>query len=388
MTLLEEREFVDLETLCRELGASESSVRRDLVRLEQTGVIKRVHGGAMAVQPRGHLLDYNWQRERQSDEKHRIGLRAASMIADDQTVILDGGSTVASVAEHLANRSLRVITNSLAIVRLFHDSRNIDVTLTGGFLFPRLEIVLGPLCEHMLAAVAADVLVMGIGGVTADGFSNNNTLVVGSERKMIDVSRKVIIVADSSKFGRPAMTPARAARHRRHRRLRRESRGRAPGDAGARGDRGGAGQPPATRPCRHARRCASPATSRRVTNRARSGRPSRASRRSIPASAAALRASITTSGANGAPPVAAPVVRIDTLMPMSATSITMPKPSIVGASQYPSGLRRMSAAPADDEGRQHDAEVEHLHGVRDQTGVDGALERRAGGQGRQDLGEP
>jgi DeoR/GlpR family transcriptional regulator of sugar metabolism len=114
---------------------------------------------------------------------------------------------VAAVAEHLANRSLRVITNSLAIVRVFHDSRNIDVTLTGGFLFPRLETVLGPLCEHMLAAVAADVLVMGIGGVTADGFSNNNTLVVGSERKMIEVSRKVIIVADSSKFGRAAMTP-------------------------------------------------------------------------------------------------------------------------------------------------------------------------------------
>jgi DeoR family fructose operon transcriptional repressor len=205
--LLEEREFVDLETLCGELGASESSVRRDLARLEQTGVIKRVHGGALAVQPRGHLLDYHWQRERRTDEKHRIGLRAASMIADDQTVILDGGSTVASVAEHLANRSLRIITNSLAIVRLFHDSRNIDLTLTGGFLLPRLEIVLGPLCEHMLAAVAADVLVMGIGGVTADGFSNNNTLVVGSERKMIEVSRKAIIVADSSKFGRPAMTP-------------------------------------------------------------------------------------------------------------------------------------------------------------------------------------
>ena len=51
------------------------------------------------------------------------------------------------------------------------------------------------------------MLVMGIGGVTADGFSNNNTLLVGSERKMIEVSRKVIIVADSSKFGRAAMTP-------------------------------------------------------------------------------------------------------------------------------------------------------------------------------------
>jgi DeoR family transcriptional regulator, fructose operon transcriptional repressor len=205
--LLEDREFVDLETLCRELGASESSVRRDLVHLERTGIIKRVHGGALAVQPRGHLLDYNWQRDRQSDEKRRIGERAASLIEDDQTVLLDGGSTVAAVAERLVDRSLRVITNSIPIVRILRESRNIDLTLTGGYVFPRLEIVLGPLCEHMLSAVAADVLVMGIGGVTADGFSNNNTLLVGSERKMIEVSRKVIIVTDSSKFGRPAMTP-------------------------------------------------------------------------------------------------------------------------------------------------------------------------------------
>jgi DeoR/GlpR family transcriptional regulator of sugar metabolism len=166
-----------------------------------------VHGGALAIQPRGHLLDYDWQRDRQPDEKHRIGERAASLIEDDQTVILDGGSTVASVAEHLAERALRVITNSIAIVRILRDSRNIEVTLTGGYLFPRLDIVLGPVCEHVLATFAADVLVMGIGGATPDGFSNNNTLVVGSERKMIEVSRKVIIVADSSKFGRAAMTP-------------------------------------------------------------------------------------------------------------------------------------------------------------------------------------
>ncbi len=205
--LLEDREFVDLETLSRETGASESSVRRDLVQLEKSGVVKRVHGGALAVQPRGHLLDYDWQRDRQSGEKRRIGERAASLVEEDATVILDGGSTVASVAEQLAGRSLRVITNSIAIVRLLKASRNIELTLTGGYVFPRLEILLGPLCEHMLGAVAADVLVMGIGGATPDGFSNNNTLVVGSERKMIEVSRKVIVVADSSKFGRAAMTP-------------------------------------------------------------------------------------------------------------------------------------------------------------------------------------
>jgi DeoR family transcriptional regulator, fructose operon transcriptional repressor len=81
------------------------------------------------------------------------------------------------------------------------------VTLTGGYLFPRLEVMLGPLCEHMLGRVSADLLVMGVGGATAAGFSNNNTLVVGSERMMIEVSRKVIIVADATKFGRSAMVP-------------------------------------------------------------------------------------------------------------------------------------------------------------------------------------
>jgi DeoR/GlpR family transcriptional regulator of sugar metabolism len=65
--------------------------------------------------------------------------------------------------------------------------------------------MLGPLCEDTLAGVAADVLIMGIGGVTEAGLSNNNTLVVGSERKMIDVSRQVMIVADHTKFGKPAM---------------------------------------------------------------------------------------------------------------------------------------------------------------------------------------
>jgi DeoR family fructose operon transcriptional repressor len=205
--LLEDREFLDLGTLSRELGSSESTVRRDLVRLERQKVLKRVHGGALAVQPRGHLLDHDWQSRRQGAEKRRIGERAAALVQDDQTVILDGGSTVACVAEHLAERSLHAITNSLAIAQVLRNSRDIEVTLTGGYLFPRLEVLLGPLCEHMLSSVHADVLVMGTGGITEAGFTNNNTLLVGSERKMIQVSRQVIIVADSSKFGRAAMVP-------------------------------------------------------------------------------------------------------------------------------------------------------------------------------------
>ena len=203
--ILDAQEFVDLDTLCRQLDTSESTVRRDLTALEQQHVLRRVHGGAIAINPRNHLLDFAFQRARHPEEKHNIAARAARLIEDGQTVIIDGGTTTAAVAEELANRSINVITNSLAIAEILKNSREVEVTLTGGYLFPRLEVLLGPLCEHTLSGVYADVLIMGIGGVTESGLSNNNTLLVGSERKMIEVSRKVIVVADSTKFGRPAM---------------------------------------------------------------------------------------------------------------------------------------------------------------------------------------
>jgi DeoR family fructose operon transcriptional repressor len=206
--MLESQEFVDFQSLCRQLDASESSIRRDLVALEAGGVLKRVYGGAMAVQASStHLLDFDWQSSRMRDEKRRIARAAARLIEDGQTVILDGGSTVAALAHELVDRSLHVMTNSLPIAEVFADARQIELTLTGGYLYPRLRSMVGPLCEHMLSAVRADVLVMGIGGVTEAGFSNNNTLVVGPERMMIEVSGKVIVLTDHTKFGRSAMIP-------------------------------------------------------------------------------------------------------------------------------------------------------------------------------------
>ncbi len=203
--LLDRQEFVDLETLCRELETSESSVRRDLIALEGEGVLRRVYGGAMALQARDHDLDFEWQSTRMAEEKIRIAAVAAGLVEDGQTIILDGGSTTAAVARSLKNHSLHVITNSLPIAEIFKEAREIEVTLTGGYLYPRLRAMLGPICEQMLSHVSADLLIMGIGGITAEGFSNNNTLVVGPERKMIDCARRVVVVADNSKFGRGAV---------------------------------------------------------------------------------------------------------------------------------------------------------------------------------------
>ncbi len=206
--MFEAKDFLDLETLCVELDASESSVRRDLDQLEAEGVLKRVYGGAVPVPPAGNgAFDFTIESGRCSDEKGRIARLTAGLIEDGQTVILDGGSTVAAVAGELAGKSLHIVTNSLPIAETLEARRNIELTLTGGYLDPRIRVMLGPLCEQMLGLIRADVLIMGIGSVTEAGFSNNNTLVVGSEQKMIEIASRVIIVADHSKFGRGAMVP-------------------------------------------------------------------------------------------------------------------------------------------------------------------------------------
>jgi DeoR family transcriptional regulator of aga operon/DeoR family fructose operon transcriptional repressor len=206
--MMEARDFIALEALCHELDASESSVRRDLDLLEQAGALKRVYGGAVAVQMQPiRSFDYAIESARLSSEKDRIAQRTADLIEDGQTVILDGGSTVAAVARELSSKSLHIVTNSLPIAESLESLRHIELTLTGGYFDPRLRVMLGPFCEQMLGAIRADILVMGIGSITEAGFSNNNTLVVGSEQKMLSVASKVIIVADRTKFGRGGVIP-------------------------------------------------------------------------------------------------------------------------------------------------------------------------------------
>ena len=206
--MLDSRDFLDLETLCRELEASESSVRRDLDELEGQNALKRVYGGAVPAQARANgTFDFTVESARYSDEKGRIARLTASLIQNGETVILDGGSTVAAVAGELASKSLHIVTNSLPIAETLEARRNIELTLTGGYLDPRIRVMLGPLCEQMLGLIRADVVIMGIGSVSEAGFSNNNTLVVGSEQKMIEIANRLIIVADHTKFGRSAMIP-------------------------------------------------------------------------------------------------------------------------------------------------------------------------------------
>lgn len=202
---LSRQDFVSLEDLCAALAVSRATVRRDLIQLEGSHNIRRVHGGAMSTSSREEALDFRRLAVSCQPEKSRIGRAAADLIQDGQTVILGGGSTVAEVARCLLDRPIQIITNSIPVAQIFWESRQTEVTLTGGSLYPRLGIQFGPICERMLQSVSADVAILGIRGITAEGLSDSSTLVVGSICAMMKCAQRVIIVADHTKFGRSAM---------------------------------------------------------------------------------------------------------------------------------------------------------------------------------------
>lgn len=203
--LFSQREFISFEEMCSKFASSKSSIRRDLIELEGKGVLRRVHGGALSLQTRDEIVDFRRLAESSHDEKIRIGKMAASLVEDGQTVLLGGGSTVVEIARNLVDRPIQVVTNSIPVAQAFWDSRQVEVTLTGGYLFPRAGVELGPICEKMLNGVSADILFIGIRGITEMGISDSNSLIVESIRAMIRAAHKVVVVADHSKFGRNAM---------------------------------------------------------------------------------------------------------------------------------------------------------------------------------------
>lgn len=205
--LLSKQDFVSLEELCARLNASKASIRRDLIELDAAGSLRRVHGGAISRLVRDEALDFQWLSASCHEEKQRIGRLAASLVKDGETVILAGGSTVVEVARELLERPIQVVTNSIPVAQVFWDCRQTEVTLTGGFLYPRLGIQLGPICERMLRTINADVAILGIMGISERGLSDGSALVMESIRAMIQVAQRVIIVADHTKFGRNAMIP-------------------------------------------------------------------------------------------------------------------------------------------------------------------------------------
>ena len=204
--LISSRGFATLSELVDALGVSESTIRRDLEHLENTGAVKRTHGGAVWSGELRAMPAFDDRTSARVLEKRAIARVAASLIEDGESVLLDGGTTTFELARALMGRPLQVVTNSLPIAHLMAASRETDLILIGGCVYPRTGVALGPLAIATMKDLKVSKAILGAGGVMPDGVYNSNLLLVETERAMMSCAQEVICVADSSKFGRQALT--------------------------------------------------------------------------------------------------------------------------------------------------------------------------------------
>lgn len=205
LQLIERNGFVSLHELVDKLGASESTVRRDLEYLDAQGQIRRTRGGAAYTGE--SLTPLEVRSTAALPQKQRIGRRVAEEIESGDTILLDGGTTTLEVARCLGGKRLQVVTNSLPIANLLVNQPQIELIIIGGYLYPRTGVALGPLAVAALDKIRVQRLIMGCGGITEHGLSNSNSLLEECEQRMIAAAEEVWVVADSSKFGRSALVP-------------------------------------------------------------------------------------------------------------------------------------------------------------------------------------
>lgn len=204
---LHKAEFASLEELSELVDVSVSTVRRDVSILEERGTLRRTHGGAMLINGKSEEYVFSARDTHQLDEKEAIAKACAELIKPGQTVIVDAGTTCFHVARQLESVSPHIVTNSLPVANLFSASGKVELVVTGGVIYPRLGVLVGPLAVEALNKIHADVAIMSAGGITLDGLTNSHGLLVEIQRAMMRAAQKVIMCLDSTKFDRQSISP-------------------------------------------------------------------------------------------------------------------------------------------------------------------------------------
>ncbi|WP_033345050.1 DeoR/GlpR family DNA-binding transcription regulator [Catenuloplanes japonicus] len=185
--------------LAESLGVSPATIRRDLVELDEEGLLRRVHGGAVPLEEKDDpFADVAAVR---TAEKDAVARRCAELVKDGETVLLDIGTTAHRVSRFLHGRALTVITSNLAVYEELVDDVAIQLILLGGVVRRDYRSLVGFLTEDNLRQMHADRLILGTSGVRATGAVVDTTVIqVPVKRAMIAASDQVILAADAGKF--------------------------------------------------------------------------------------------------------------------------------------------------------------------------------------------
>ena len=195
---------IDVQSLCKTLDVSSVTIRKDLKLLEDKNLLYRTHGGATLNNPYTVDKPVNEKELLQSAEKMRIGALAASLIEDNDSIIIASGTTVLAMARCVKPKgSLTVITSALNVALELLVHNDIEIIQLGGLVRKSSSSVAGPYSDNVLSNVFCSKLYLGVDGIDLEfGLTTTNASEAQLNRQMIESSQRIIVLADSTKFGK------------------------------------------------------------------------------------------------------------------------------------------------------------------------------------------
>ena len=203
LRLARERGRVDVPSLAEEFDVTPETVRRDLKALDRAGLIRRVHGGAL---PAGRLdfePDLATRDAVAATEKDRIARAALDLLPAEGTVVMDAGTTVARLAAALPlDTRLTVVTHALPVAARLAEYPDLTLHLVGGRLRHRTRAAVDGWALRAYAEINADVVVIAANGFSPEhGLTTPDLAEAAVKRAMLAAGRRVVLLADSGKFG-------------------------------------------------------------------------------------------------------------------------------------------------------------------------------------------
>ncbi|MGK7394686.1 MAG: DeoR/GlpR family DNA-binding transcription regulator [Candidatus Cyclobacteriaceae bacterium M3_2C_046] len=206
LELLKEDGSAKVIQLAKIFRVSEVTIRQDLEKLEKEGLVTREHGGAYLKEIEKQVRDFALMNQTNLEKKSVIGQKAASLIEDGDTIILDSGSTTTEIAKNLVGRkNLTVITNALNITLLLGVEQGIEVIMTGGEFKPPTLSLTGQKAAVFFNDIHVDKLFLATAGISLrSGLTYPSLSDIVVKKAMIEVAEIVYLVADSTKIGKGA----------------------------------------------------------------------------------------------------------------------------------------------------------------------------------------
>lgn len=206
--LVVERRRISVAELSRLLEVSPVTIRRDLDLLEAEGRICRQHGWATLEEASVLERTFREKADQAMAEKERIAERAAAMVKDGDTVMLSVGTTTTAVARQLKSKSgLTIITTAINIAAEVVHWPESNLIIPGGMVREKSYAMVGPFAAEALRRLTADIAFIGVDGISlSHGLTTPHVLEGEVDRTMVDAARRVVVVADSRKLGRSALT--------------------------------------------------------------------------------------------------------------------------------------------------------------------------------------